>query len=167
MPLIFSFLHVIVIGLADALIKGNIIASHNNRWEQVPWYFKDENLIYPALVFLVFGLILGLFVKRKFRWGWSYIAMLVIWTLGGLESLSYWLGIHIFKINQTIWWLPDSSFFWWYPREAPWLNHLYHLKLISFSQTLNPNVTREAVLYGIIIAACLNVLICLYARQKR
>lgn len=166
MIFIFSFLHILFLGLIDALIKGNIIASYNNDWGLVPWFWKDANIIYPASLLIIFGLGLGFLVMRKTKWGWSYLVMLGIWVLGGLESLSYWFWIAILKINQTPWWLPDSSFFWWYPKEAPWLNHLYHLKLISFGQTLGANVTREAVLYGIIITACLNLILYLFYQSK-
>ncbi len=155
MLLIISIIHIVIIGLADALIKGNIIASHNNNWSAVPWYFKDENLIYPALIFFVFGLLAGLFVKRKTSWGWTYLAMLVLWALSGLESLSYWFWIAVLKINQTMWWFSDDSFFWWYPKEAPWLNKLIHLKWLSLAE----NVTREGVFYGIAIAFAINIII--------
>ncbi len=160
MILIISIIHTVIIGLADALIKGNIIAFHNNNWEQVPWYFKDENLIYPALIFLIFGLLIGLFIKQRTNWGWTYLVTLGVWILGGLESLSYWFWIAVLRIKQTMWWLPDDSFFWWYPKEAPWLNKFIHLKLITVNES--GNVSREAVIYGIIIAFSLNILIYFY-----
>ena len=88
--------------------------------------------------------------------------MLAVWILGGLESLSYWFGIVIFKINQEMWWLPDNSSFWWYPKEAHWLNNLIHLRWLSEGD----NVTRKAVLWGVVIAFCVNLVIYLYKRSR-
>lgn len=161
MIFLISFIHIIILGLIDALIKGNVMA-HYDDWSKVPWYFKDENFIYPVIVVgLIFGLTSALIVIKKTHWGPKYLIFLGLWVLGGLESLSYWFWIAVLKINQTMWWLPDKSAIWWYPREAPWLNHYYNLKLISFGE----NVTREAVLYGVIIAGALNLILYLFYRS--
>lgn len=162
MIFLISFLHIILLGLADALVKGNIMA-HYDDWSQVPWYFKDENFIYPVLIVgLLFGVTSALIVIKKTNWGWKYFIFLGLWVIGGLESLSYWFWIVILKINQTMWWLPDDGIIWWYPKEAPWLNRCYNLKLISMSE----NVTREAVIFGIIIAGALNFILYMFLRKS-
>ena len=161
MILAISFLHTLIIGFFDALIKGNIVA-HYDTWQQVPWYWKDGNFIYPWSIMLIFGLGIGILIMRKSKWGWTYLLMLGVWLFVGLESLAYWLWIVILKINQTMWWLPDDSFFWWYPREAPWLNNLIHLRWLSDGG----NVTRTAVLWGVAIAFCVNLAVYLYKNSR-
>jgi len=161
MIFIISFLQTIFISAIDALIKGNIVA-HYDTWQQVPWYWKDANFIYPWSIMLIFGLGIGILIMRKSKWGWTYLLMLGIWIGSGLESLAYWLSIVVFKINQTMWWLPDDSFFWWYPREAPWMNTLFYLRWISKKS----DVTREAVLWGVAIAFCINLGIYVYKKSR-
>ncbi|NQU77602.1 hypothetical protein HQ544_02800 [Candidatus Falkowbacteria bacterium] len=164
MILLVSFLHIVLLGLADALIKANVMA-HYNDWSRVPWYFKDENFIYPVVIIgLLFGVTSTVAVIKKTNWGWKYFIFLALWVLGGLESLSYWFWNKTLRIGQGMWWLPDpdNSFFWWYPPEAPWLNRLYNLRLISFSE----NVTREAVLYGVLVAAGLNVILYIFIKSE-
>ncbi|MBU4332204.1 hypothetical protein KKD19_00350 [Patescibacteria group bacterium] len=163
MILVISFLHIIFLGAIDALIKGNIVALYNNNWLAVPWYWKDINLVYPMLIIgVLFGLGSGLLVMWKTRWGWKYLVMLGIWAAGGLESLSYWLWIVLAGIKQEMPWLPDDSLFWWYPKEAPWMNKLFYLKWLGEGE----NVTREAVLYGVVIAFFINLVIYLYKRSR-
>ena len=148
-----SILHVICIGLVDALIKGNIVAHYQN-WALVPWYFKDQNIVYPFFVFTLF-LVLGIIISRKGKFGLSYLIFIIMWALGGLESLSYWFWITTLDIGQTLWWLPDSSRFWWYPQKAPWLNIFIHLKWLS----QNDDVTRQGLLKGVHIVFVVNTFI--------
>lgn len=163
MIFIVSLIHIIFIGAIDALIKGNVIAFYNNVWQDVPWYWKDANVIYPASIFIIFGLILAILIMKKTKWGWKYPIMLIIWGLSGLESLSYWFWIVIFNINQKMAWLPDSSFFWWYPPQAAWMNPLVHLKWLS----QGPIVTRQGVLYGVLIGFCINLIIYIVTKKKK
>lgn len=158
---VISFIQVILIGLIDALIKGNVVSYYNN-WSKVPWYLKDENLIYPLLIAALLFLT-GFFLTRWCRFGWKYLAHLAIWAAGGLESLGYWFWIALLPIGQNMWWLPDSSLFWWYPRNAPWLNNLMHLKWISQAD----NVTREGVLAGVAIAFVINASLVFMKKQRK
>ena len=157
--LAFSFIQVLFIGLIDALIKGNIMA-HCHDWSQVPWYFKDENLLYPLFIAALLFL-LGFLLAKCCGFGWKYPLLLFVWAAGGLESLSYWFWIAVLPIGQTMWWLPDASFFWWYPRHAPWLNKLFHLQWLSQTE----NVNRNGVLFGVLIAFAVNLALALIGKR--
>ncbi len=155
-----SFIHVLFIGMTDALIKGSVIA-HCHNWAKVPWYFKDENLLYPTFIATIL-FSLGFFLARRFAFGWKYLLMLFVWAVGGLESLSYWFWIAVLPIGQEMWWLPDSSFFWWYPPHAPWLNKLLHLQWLSRSQS----VSRHGVLIGAALAIAVNMGLAFSRKEK-
>jgi hypothetical protein len=158
---LFSIGNTVLIGLMDAIIKGNIVASYKN-WARVPWYFKDENFIYPGLVFVIF--LLSAFAVRKiFNFSRHYFLFLLIWAVGGLESVSYWFWIKILNIPQGPWWEPSASVFSWYPKEAPWLDIFFHLKALSNAE----HVTREAVMIGIVGTIVLNVLLTIVLIAKR
>jgi len=57
--------------------------------------------------------------------------------------------------------LPDSTFFWWYPKKAPWLNVFPHLRVLSNGA----DVTRKGVLLAILIALILNLILFLLWRK--
>lgn len=158
---VLSFIHILLIGMVDALIKGSIIAHYHN-WAKVPWYFKDENLFYPSFIaVLLFAL--GILLAKWCSFGWRYPLLLFVWAAGGLESLSYWFWIAVLPIGQKMWWLPDSSFFWWYPRSAPWLNKLIHLQWISQAE----NVSRTGVLIGVLTALAINVTLAFFWKNAK
>ena len=157
-----SLIHIILTGLLDALVKGNVVAAYNNDWSLVPWFFKDANLLWPFLL-LVISVLAGIFIMRKFKFGWKYFIFFFVWGISGLESLSYWFWIWALGIGQTLWWLPDTSFFWWYPKTAPWLNSFIHLKLLSGWG----DVTRRSVLLGTVVSFVLNlVLVFILGKHK-
>lgn len=158
---LISLGNTLLIGLIDAIIKGNIVASYKD-WAKVPWYFKDQNYVYPGLIFVIF-LLSALAVRKVFNFSRHYFLFLFIWAVGGLESVSYWLWIKILKIPQGPWWEPGTSVFSWYPKEAPWLDIFFHLKAVSNAE----HVTREAVLTGIVGAIVLNVLLTIVLTVKR
>ncbi len=157
-----SFVHIVLTGLLDALIKGNVMVYFNNDWARAPWYFKDENFIYPCFIGLV-SFLAGVWLAKKNNFGWRYFIFWAVWLLGGLESLSYWLFISALGIGQTLWWLPDNSFFWWYPKTAPWLNNFLHLRWLSGSQS---DVSRQAVLLASSVVAFLNLILAFSWRKK-
>jgi len=93
---LFSFVNTVFIGLIDAVIKGNVVAFYQN-WAKVPWYFKDQNYLYPGFIFFIF-LLSAFAVRKVFNFSRYYFLFLFIWAVGGLESVSYWLWIKILKI---------------------------------------------------------------------
>jgi hypothetical protein len=159
---LISFVQAVFIGLIDAVIKGNVIAHYNSNWSLVPWYFKQQYIIYPLFIALIY-FSLGAYIAKKLNFGWKYIFLLFIWALSGVEDISYWLWISVLNINQVLSWLPDTSFFWWYPKTAPWLNSFLHLKLISGTKT----VTREAVFWGTAAGSFINLVFSLIWQRKR
>ncbi len=153
-----SIVNVYFVGLIDAFIKGNLMAYYT--WERLPWIFKDANLIYPSLIFLVF-LGSGFVFLRLFKLSKIYWLFLVIFGLFGLESLSYWFWIAVLNINQVRSWLPSNSFFAFYPPEAPWLNTFFpHLRFLSGGDS----VTRTGLLSGVFLSLIINLIlsICLF-----
>lgn len=146
-----SLVNILLISLVDALLKGNLMAIYS--WEKLPWYFKDANLVYSAFIFLIF-LISGFLFRKLFKFSRIYWLFLVVWGFFGLESLGYWFWIDSLKINQARAWLPDSSFFSFYPPQAPWLETFFpHLKLLSGGTT----VTRNGLLLGILVSVVINI----------
>ncbi len=144
-----SFIQIVLTGLLDALIKGNIIAFYNNDWSLVPWYFKDANFIYPTAITFV-SLLLAIIVYKKFKFSKWYFIFLIIW---------FW--IRTLGIGQIMWWLPDKSFFWWYPKTAPWMNMLFYLKWLS----KGVDVSRGGVFLGTLFSFCANIILAFNVRQ--
>ncbi len=156
-----SLVNILLVGLVDALLKGNLMAYYG--WERLPWYFKDVNFVYPAFIFLVF-LASGFLFIKLFKLPKIYWLFLAVWGFFGLESLGYWFWIDSLKINQTRIWLPDSSFFGFYPPEAPWLKTFFpHLRFLSGGET----ITRGGLLLGTLIALTINLFLSWYFYFKR
>lgn len=139
LPVLFTLL----IGAIDAVIKGNVMA-HYPDWDSVPWYFKDQYKIYPGFIALLF-LGGGYLIAKKLKLNRTkFLVHLIILGASGIESLFYWLSIRLLRIPQPINWIPDGSFFDFYPEVAPWLNVFPWLNWL----TPGPDVTRVGVILG-------------------
>ena len=159
----YSIIFIVVIGIFDALIKGNVQARYT--WDTLPTFWKSGKGFYEPLFFMCYIILAFLFAFAKWEM-WIdrilFLTELLLLGLVGVESLLYWWFLKPLGIKQKAYWKAGNPIVTWfdYPPSPHWLNVLF-LPLF-FSKVVNEKVkstTRNGVYFGSICAIILILII--------